>query len=119
MGELINDMAYAYMQIGVTGLLIVVLLILLIWWVTKGRKEAAAERARLAEEYARTGKILENNTAAINNNTAVIEANTLQRQDEKRCLEAIADRMDRHGLQLDELLKNQAIQMDREERKRG
>jgi hypothetical protein len=68
-------------------------------------------------EYARTGKILENNTAAINNNTAVIEANTQQWQDEKRRLEALAERMCRHGEQLDELILNQKVCMDRQTRK--
>jgi hypothetical protein len=53
----------------------------------------------------------------IANNTAVIEANTLQRQNEKKCLERMDDRMVRHGEQLDELLSNQRICMDRQERK--
>lgn len=116
MTDLMNDMTYMYMNIGVTGLVIVVGCVLLVWYFTKGRKEAEASRTRIAEEYARTSKIIENCTAVIANNTAVIEANTSQRQDEKRCLESIADRMQRHGEQLDEIQKNQAVCMDRQRR---
>lgn len=117
MADLMKDMTYIYLQIGVTGLLVVVGLVLLVWYLTKGKRIADEQRIRVAEEYARLGKIVENCTAVIGNNTAVIEANTLQRQDEKRCLEAIADRMGRHGEQLDELLSNQRVCMDRQNRK--
>ena len=113
MSELIG----AYMQLGVTGLIVVVGMWLLIWWFTKGRKQSEESRTRMIEEFARTGKIIDNCTAVIANNTAVIEANSLQRQDEKRCLEAIADRTGKHGDQLDELLSNQRICMDRQVRK--
>jgi len=112
MTDMITNMAAAYMNIGVTGLIIVVLLVLLVWWFTKGRKLSEGSRIRLAEELAKNGKIIENNTAVINNNSKVIEANTLQRADEKRCLEALIDRMTRHGEQHDEMLKNQAVAME-------
>lgn len=102
------------MNIGVTGLIIVVGLISFLWWVTKGRRRSEDIKIRQAEESARIGKIIENNTAVINNNTKVIEANTLQRADEKRCLEALADRMAEHGKQLDRIETQQAICLDRQ-----
>lgn len=113
MAELVN----AYMQLGVMGLIVVVGLWLLVWYFTKGKKQSEESKLRLIEEYARIGKVVENNTAVINNCSKVIEANTIQRKDEKRCLEAIAERMGKHGEQLDELLSNQRICMDRQNRK--
>lgn len=124
MTDLMESMTYMYLQIGVSGLIIVVGLVLLVWYFVKGRKEAQANRVRVAEEYARNGKIIENNTAAINNNSVVIEANTQQRIEEKRqrneerkCLEALAERITKHGEQLDEIQKQQAICLDRQQRK--
>lgn len=114
--SMINTMAYAYLQIGVSGLLIIVGLWLIVWYFVKGRKETQEYKIRIAEEYARTGKIVENNTAAINNNTAVIELNTAQRADEKKCLDMITARLSKHGEQLDEIQTNQAIYMDRQVR---
>lgn len=114
--KMIDTMAYAYLQIGVSGLVIVVGLCLIIWYFVKGRKESQEYKIRIAEEYARTGKIVENNTAAINNNTAVIKATEIQRADEKKCLDIIATRLSRHGDQLDEIQRNQAVYMDRQHR---
>lgn len=117
MSDLLTNLTYVYMQIGVTGLIIVFLVVVAIWWITKGKKRSDDAKLKYAEEYARIGKVMENNTAAINNNTKVIEANTLQRANDQHCLEKLDERMARHGDQLDAIQRSQDICLDRLSRK--
>lgn len=119
MTGVVESMAAVYLNIGFTGLFVVVVLALVIWYFTKGRKQSDASKLKLAEEIARNGKIIENCTEVIRNNTAVIEANTLQRQDEKRSLDKLDERMARHGEQHDEMLRNQAVAMALQGQKSG
>jgi len=75
------------------------------------------ERDKLVREQARVSTVIENCTAVIQNNTRVIEATTQARLDVKEDFSRFSERMVRHGEQLDCILSNQRVCLDRQIRK--
>ncbi len=117
MNSTVDMMVNAYAQIGFMALFCIVVLALIIWYFTKGRKDARADRDKLVKEQTRGNQLIENCTAVINNNSKVIELNTRTRLDEKESLDRLGERIENHGKQLDTLLTNQTVCMDRQNRK--
>lgn len=115
--EATYDMVAAYTQLGFLGTFFVVTMGIVIWYFTKGRRKHTKEREKMIMEQVRIGEIINNNTAVINNNTKVIEANMDMRKTETAYLGQICDRMQRHGEQLDAIERQQAICLDRQQRK--
>ncbi len=117
MTGVVQDLTSAYIQTGFMGVFFIVVMVIVLWYFTKGRKQMSDERERMVKEQGRTAAVIENNTAVIENCTEVIRASTLQRGEETRRIGEVCDRITTQGKQLDELLKNQAVCMDRQERK--
>jgi flagellar basal body-associated protein FliL len=117
MEETLSGLTNMYLQTGFMGMFFIVVMMLVIWYFTKGRKQVADEKEKLIREQARISAVIDNNTSVINNNTEVIKINTQTRLDEKECLKRMDDRMERHGDQHDEMLRNQTVLLDRQNRK--
>lgn len=114
MTDMVSSLTYAYLQIGVTGLIIVCLAVYFFYWMTKGKRRAEDAKMKQVEQDAKLGKIIENNTAALNLCTEVVKEIASQRDTEIQYLQRLDQRLTRHGDQHDEMLRNQAVAMDRQ-----
>ena len=116
MNELITNVAYTYMQIGVTGLIVVALVVGGVWWISRGRKPAMELQRQMIEVLAKNGTI-------IDRLGAVIEDNTLERRELTQHVKSVGHRVDKVSDQienvsdqLDEIQREQAVCMDRQKR---
>lgn len=132
MEDVVTNLVAVYLQVGFMAVFSLTVLGIVIWYLTKGRKEAAEEKAKkdklyaeryaiehedrqaVAIEIARSGKIIENCTAVINNNSKVIEESYSIRQQELLRLENLLTAIGKQECALENIARNQLVYMERQ-----